>query len=66
MTLGIVPFTLLFMSSTNDALMKKASATTESSEEETIELLKTWTTLNRLRSFWPLVGALCGIVASLI
>lgn len=66
MTVAIVPFTIIFMSSTNNALSKKASATTESSGEETIELVKTWTTLNRLRSFLPLAGAFCGIAASLI
>jgi len=66
MTLGIVPFTLVVMSSTNDALRKKAVSTSESSGEETIDLIERWTTLNRLRSFLPLAGAFCGIIASFI
>lgn len=66
MTVGIVPFTIIFMSGTNDALMKKAAATSESSGEETADLVEKWATLNRLRSFLPLAGAFCGILASFI
>lgn len=66
MTVGIIPFTIIFMTSTLDALVKKASATSESSEEETLDLLRTWTTLNQLRGFLPLAAVCCGMVASFI
>ena len=66
LTVGIIPFTIIFMSSTNGVLIQKASVTSESSPEETLELVRTWTTLNQLRGFLPLAGACCGLVASFI
>ncbi|KAJ6108087.1 DUF1772-domain-containing protein [Penicillium sp. IBT 18751x] len=66
LTVGIIPFTVIFMSSTNDALIRKASVTSEAFEEDTIESVMTWTTLNQLRGFLPLAGACCGLVASFI
>jgi hypothetical protein len=66
MTVGIVPFTIVFMSATNDALLKKAASTSDAAGEDTIDLVEKWMTLNRLRSLLPLAGAFCGILASFI
>lgn len=66
LTLSIVPFTILAMSSTNNQLLEKADSTFHSSDTETVDLIQKWTTLNRVRSFLPLAGAFCGFVASFV
>ena len=69
LTIAIVPWTLLAMSPTNSRLSAKAEeAWTRKGKEddgEVGELLKRWTTLNGVRSFFPLVGGVVGLVAVL-
>ncbi|KAL2436722.1 hypothetical protein ABEF95_013508 [Exophiala dermatitidis] len=72
-TLGIVPFTLLLMNSTNSKLIRHTAASSkelspgaqQSKDEEIVRLLGTWTTLNAIRGLFPLVGAVIGLVAIL-
>ncbi|KAJ4515725.1 hypothetical protein HRR78_001424 [Exophiala dermatitidis] len=72
-TLGIVPFTLLLMASTNSKLIRHTAASSkelnpgaqQSKDEEILRLLGTWTTLNAVRGLFPLVGAVIGLVAIL-
>lgn len=66
LTVGIVPFTIVAMSSTNNKLLEKSKSTKTSPDAETVDLLQHWTTLNQIRGFLPLIGGLCGIVASLL
>jgi hypothetical protein len=69
MTIAIVPWTLLMMSSTNNRLLAKAKETGSGNgkedDREVGELLKRWTTLNGVRSLLPLVGGVVGLVAVL-
>lgn len=67
MTVGVVPWTLLLMNSTNQRLIAKAdSATVEKGDEKEVEdLLKKWGTLNGLRSLLPLVGSAAAVFAVL-
>lgn len=68
LTVGIVPYTLILMKSTNDKLhrfAKKAEKEELSTYEigESEQLLKRWGTLNAVRSLLPLTGAiLAGVV----
>jgi hypothetical protein len=59
-TVGIVPFTIIFMKSTNDKLLRfaKKEELTASESQEGEALLKRWTFLNGVRSLLPLAGAL--------
>ena len=66
LTLGIVPYTILTMTTTNNALLEKAKSAPEVSDTETARLIEKWTTLNALRGFLPLAGAAVGIVASFL
>lgn len=66
LTLGIVPYTMLTMTSTNNALLERAKSAPEVSDTETARLIEKWTTLNALRGYLPLAGAAVGIVASLL
>ncbi|PTU24154.1 hypothetical protein P175DRAFT_0497273 [Aspergillus ochraceoroseus IBT 24754] len=66
LTLGIVPWTLIAMTSTNKALLDRASATwvsTDKSNEEVEGLLEKWTVLNAIRSLFPLAGGIVGYLA---
>ncbi|KIW86766.1 uncharacterized protein Z519_12552 [Cladophialophora bantiana CBS 173.52] len=73
LTLGIVPFTLIAMSSTNNKLMRHSEALSKnpsaslqpSSDQEVDELVARWTVLNGIRSLFPLTGAILGVVAIL-
>jgi len=59
LTVSIVPFTIVFMSSTNDKLLsfaKKEDLTTAENQESEA-LLKRWRYLNSVRSLLPLAGA---------
>lgn len=66
LTLGIVPYTMLAMTSTNNALLEKVKSAPEVSDKETARLIEKWTTLNALRGYLPLAGAAVGIVASFL
>lgn len=66
LTIGIVPYTMLAMSSTNNALLEKASSTPEISDTETSRLIEKWTTLNTVRGYLPLAGAVIGLMASFV
>lgn len=65
-TMGIVPFTFVAMSETNSKLLAKSQSTKEISDDDTVDLVERWTTLNAIRGFLPLIGGLCGIAASLL
>ncbi|KAJ3792531.1 hypothetical protein GGU11DRAFT_693308 [Lentinula aff. detonsa] len=72
-TVAIVPFTLLLMKSTNDALHAKALAVQERSrkgldtllDDGTRELLSNWNILNFVRGIFPLAATGFGISAVL-
>ncbi|KAL8787676.1 MAG: hypothetical protein Q9213_002107 [Squamulea squamosa] len=63
-TIGIVPFTLIFMSSTNNALLAQAAKTTLS-EVEVRGLVEKWAFLNLVRSGIPVVGTALGLYGAL-
>jgi hypothetical protein len=65
---GIIPFTLLIMNSTNQTLLSKA-AKVEGGEklddQEVSMLVGRWTVMNTFRSTLPLMGAVVGLMAVL-
>lgn len=65
LVVAIVPFTILFMSSTNAALHAAARETTSVSTAQVFELCNTWTVLNTTRCLLPLAGAAAGLMAFL-
>lgn len=69
LNVGIVPWTLLFMVPTNDGLFEFAHRGEEKSTEQAdlrlTALLKKWATLNTVRSFFPFVGGVLGLIAAL-
>ncbi|KAJ5559910.1 DUF1772-domain-containing protein [Penicillium frequentans] len=65
LTVGIVPYTLIFMMGTNNALMKKAESTSDA-DKEVPDLIERWNTLNLGRSIFPLAGAICAFVATIL
>jgi hypothetical protein len=75
LVIGIIPYTLLAMSSTNAKLMARAelnlssskntSAATALDDKEVGELLKTWIVLNNVRSIFPLLGSIAALAAVL-
>ncbi|KAJ3730550.1 hypothetical protein C8R42DRAFT_10801 [Lentinula raphanica] len=73
LTVAIVPFTLLVMKPTNDALHAKAAAVQERSkkgmdtllDDGTKDLLHRWYTLNFIRGVFPLIATGVGIWAVL-
>lgn len=68
LTVSIVPFTIIFMGSTNDKLLRlaKKEDLTTSETQESEALLKRWAFLNAVRSSLPLAGALVTGVAVLV
>jgi hypothetical protein len=66
LTIGIVPYTMLAMTSTNNALLEKASSAPEISDTETSRLIEKWTALNTVRGYLPLAGAVVGLMASFL
>lgn len=66
LTLGIVPFTFVAMSTTNDRLLERSESLKVGSEEEMVGLIEYWTSLNQIRGLLPLLGGLCGIAASFL
>lgn len=77
LTIGIVPYTLIAMVPTNNALRRKAEDAKALSAEEMIaenedsgeksakELLDLWATHNLARATFPLVGAILGLWTTL-
>ncbi|KAJ9483998.1 hypothetical protein VN97_g9389 [Penicillium thymicola] len=66
--LGIMPYTITAMSSTNNALLAKAELASEPTAQvsmEIEELVSKWISLNVFRSLLPLAGGLLGIFATL-
>lgn len=63
LTLGIVPFTVIFMDPTNQALLQVAvgGVGAATGEEALRELLIKWKDLNLMRSSFPLAGAALGL-----
>ncbi|RGP79853.1 hypothetical protein FLONG3_2033 [Fusarium longipes] len=64
LTVSIVPFTLIFMESTNELLLKAAAGTLEASQEDVAKLIGRWGVLNLVRSLLPLAGAAVGFSAT--
>lgn len=68
LTLSIVPYTIVTMSSTNNALLAKTKLDSEPPAQASAEIediVNDWVTLNGLRSLLPLVGGLLGMFAAL-
>ncbi|KAJ5635255.1 uncharacterized protein N7484_008568 [Penicillium longicatenatum] len=65
LTVGIVPYTLILMDGTNHALLKKAQSTSDA-DKEVSALVERWNSLNLGRSIFPLAGALCAVVATIL
>lgn len=61
LTIGIVPFTIIAMTATNNSLMQVASGATALGEDATRSLLLKWKGLNMARSMLPLAGAVVGL-----
>lgn len=63
LTLGIVPFTVVFMDPTNQALLQVAAGGVGAATGEGAlrELLIKWKGLNLMRSIFPLAGAALGL-----
>lgn len=57
LTLGIVPFTVVFMDPTNQALLRVAAGTSVVEAQALGDLLVKWKGLNLVRSLFPLAGA---------
>ncbi|PYI35345.1 DUF1772-domain-containing protein [Aspergillus indologenus CBS 114.80] len=69
LTLGIVPYTILTMRPTNNALIALAQSLkdlTAADETRSRDLLAKWTLLNGIRGLLPLAGAMLGMVAAWI
>lgn len=73
LTVSIVPFTMVAMSLTNDALIdvceaqdQGAPAGATATDPEIEALLRDWVSLNRVRSLLPLIASLTGIAAALL
>lgn len=62
---GIVPFTLLVMTDTNDKLHKLNKDGTSGTEPQAKELLDRWGIMNFVRGLLPLAGTILGIKAYL-
>ncbi|KAL4986264.1 hypothetical protein BDW68DRAFT_131156 [Aspergillus falconensis] len=66
LTVGIVPWTLIAMVKTNNALherAKEAFVVTEKTGDEVKQLLARWKVLNAIRGVLPLIGGLVGFLA---
>ncbi|XHF98732.1 hypothetical protein AWENTII_002271 [Aspergillus wentii] len=68
LTVSIVPYTIVAMRPTNNALIKLAGSRDLTAAEETQsnDLLGRWIVLNGIRSILPLVGGLVGITAAFL
>ncbi|CAG7959587.1 unnamed protein product [Penicillium olsonii] len=68
LTIAIVPYTIIAMRKTNNALIEQSnstSAVTEKNAGEIEQLVRDWISLNGFRSLLPLAGGLVGIFAVL-
>lgn len=65
LTIGIVPWTVVTMTKTNNSLIAIAEAAKTPVVTEVSELLKRWTSLNGVRSCFPLLGGVLGLFAIL-
>ncbi|KAJ6103927.1 DUF1772-domain-containing protein [Penicillium sp. IBT 16267x] len=65
LTVGIVPYTIICMSGTLKALVKKAESTSDADKEVT-DLIERWNYLNLGRSIFPLAGAICAVIATIL
>ncbi|KAF2404167.1 DUF1772-domain-containing protein [Trichodelitschia bisporula] len=65
--MAIAPYTVVFMTATNDRLHAHAAATekTTAAEKNIEELLKKWDSLNLIRGLLPLAAAALGMIAVL-
>ena len=73
LTIGIVPFTMVFMGKLNDKLTRKAEDSKALKAEDHVvqagmpkgesskELLDRWATYNFIRGLFPLAGAILGL-----
>lgn len=65
LVVSIVPFTLLFMSSTNASLISAAKGSSALAQAQVSQLIENWGYLNLARSLLPLAGAVTGLVTFL-
>jgi hypothetical protein len=71
LTIGMVPYTIIFMLPTNDRLTEKAKQHVTSKgavatdDKEVIELLKKWSFLSGIRGLLPLMGGVVSLAAIL-
>ncbi|KAL4860588.1 hypothetical protein BDV12DRAFT_204887 [Aspergillus spectabilis] len=66
LTVGIVPWTIIAMAKTNNALHERAKdifLLSEKTGDEVKELLARWKVLNAIRGVLPLMGGLVGFLA---
>ena len=62
LSLAIMPYTIIVMSPTNNALLGVASGATKTLSESAVrELVTKWKGLNLVRSVFPFVGAVVGL-----
>ncbi|KAF6795442.1 DUF1772 domain-containing protein [Colletotrichum sojae] len=64
-SLAIVPFTIIFMATTNHALTAAAGGSVKITWTETQALIEKWKVLNLIRGLMPLTGCLVGTYAAL-
>lgn len=71
LTIGMVPYTMIFMLPTNDKLTAKAEqhasakGAVATDDKEVIELLKKWSFLSGVRGLLPLMGGVVSLAAIL-
>lgn len=63
LVVSIVPFTLMFMGSTNAALIGSATGTSPLRQAQVSDLIRKWGYLNLARSVLPLTAAAVGLRA---
>lgn len=67
LAIGIVPFTIIFMSSTNNKLFGEAAQRGKgisAYDDGFAVLIERWKTLNFVRSLLPLLGGIVSLVAT--
>lgn len=66
-TVGMVPYTWIVMSGTNNALSRAVEGSKNASEEnwaEAAKLVRAWGQLNAVRALFPLTGAVLGLMGA--
>lgn len=66
LTLGIVPWTVFVMTSTNAKIMTIAEVEAEIGDEEFDVLMRWWQVLNGIRGLFPLAGGILGLATALM